>query len=126
MERDYSRFLGEDGTLNVRLIPRPVYTEMVTEYRKQEHVFREIFEKHFWLWDLEEAGRRAEAEGREVPQHVLAQQVLDGMDDKEWWEIMSEFEKAFIRHFVDDPSRWAEFLDPVYDDQEAAGWVYRQ
>lgn len=126
LERDYGKFLSEDGRLNIRLVPRPVYTAMVNEYRKQEHVFREIFETHFWLWDLEEAQRKAQAEGRDLPLDVLAQQVIDGMDDKEWWEIMAAFERHFNDHFADDPARWAEFLDPVYDDQENAGWVRRQ
>lgn len=126
MERDYTKFLNENGTLNIRVIPRPVYTQMVTEYRGQEHVFREIFQERFWLWDYEEAQRRAEAEGREVSPAEVAQEVLNGMDDKEWWEVMTAFETHFNRHFHEDPYRWAELLDPVYDDQESVGWTRRQ
>ena len=126
MDRDYSKFVDENGTLNIRVIPRPVYMTMVTEYRQQESVFREIFEKHFWLWDFEEAERKAKLEGRDVTPAALAQQVLDGMDDKEWWEVMADFERHFNAHFGEDTARWSEFLDPVYDDQEKAGWVRRQ
>jgi hypothetical protein len=125
-QRDYSRFLREDGALNVRLIPRPVYSKLVNEYRRQEHVYRSIFEQQFWLWDLEERERKAAEEGREVCSADIAQEVLDEMEDNDWWKCMTAFEQHLVDHFHESPERWGEFLDSVYDEQEEAGWIKRQ
>jgi hypothetical protein len=124
--RDYSRFLRDGGKLNVRLLPRPVYTQLVNEYRTQPTVIQEVFEAQFWLWDLEEAERKAAAEGRDASRADLAQQVLNGMDDNDWWKCMSAFEEHLIDHFHESPERWADILDPIYDEQELAGWIPRQ
>lgn len=122
VERDYSKFLGEDGRLDVKLLPRQVYTRMVKEYRTRDAVLEEVFGQHYWLWDLEEAERKAIAEGREVSRGELAQEVFAMMDDTEWWQVMESIEAHFIQHFHECLSQWAEFLDPVYDDLEERGW----
>lgn len=121
--RDYTKFLKDDGTLNVKLLPKPVYRRLADEYRRQEPVFVEVFEAQFWLWDLEEAERKAAEEGREASRADLAQQVLDQMDDDDWWKCMSALEQHLIDHFHESPERWAHILDPIYDEQESAGWV---
>lgn len=125
-QRDYSKFLTEEGTFNIRVMPRPEYTKMVNDYRQQDHVIREVFGELFWLWDLEQLEKAAQDDGVEVDTPALAQKVLDGMDDKEWWEVMARFERHFNQHFSESPQRWADILDPVYDAQERAGWIRRQ
>lgn len=125
-KRDYSKFLDDNGHFNIRVMPRPDYTRMVNEYRAQEHVIREVFGELFWLWDYEQLEKQEKDEGREPVPAELAQKVLNTMDDKEWWEVMSRFERHFNKHFSENPERWAEVLDPVYDDQERAGWTRRQ
>lgn len=126
MKRDYARFLTEDGRLNTRLLPRAVYIQLVRAYRQQESVTSRVFYDHYWMWDLEEAERRAHAEERETNRIELAEHILKTMDDNNWWEVMSAFEADLIEHFHKSPQRWAELLDPVYDDQESAGWTVRQ
>lgn len=126
MKRDYSKFLTEDGRLNTRRLPRAVYIQLVGAYRQQGAVIAKVFYEHYWMWDLEEAERKAQAEGREVSRIELAEHILKSMDDNDWWEVMSAFEAELIEHFHESPQYWAELLDPVYDDQEAAGWTVRQ
>ena len=126
MARDYTKFLRDDGRLNVSLIPRKTYTQMVNEHRRQEHVFRKVFEAQFWSFDLEQAKLKANENGETVSSADLAQQVLDGMDDNDWWKCMQAFEEHLIAHFHESPEQWSHHLDPVYDEQEQAGWVKRQ
>lgn len=126
MNRDYTKFLREDGTLNVKVLPRPVYTQLVSEYRRQEDVFRDVFEQQFWLWDLDDLLRKATAAGESLEPADAAQQVIDVMDDKEWWAFMSAIEAHLITNFSGCMTQWSELLDPVYDDQEQAGWTERQ
>lgn len=126
LTRDYSKFLREDGKLNIKLLPRPVYTQLVTSYRRKENVFREVFAQQFWLWDLDEILRKAAADGEGLEPAAAAQQVIDGMDDKEWWACMSALEAHLIANFSSCMHEWSDILDPVYDDQEQAGWTRRQ
>lgn len=124
--RDYSKFLKEDGRLDARLVPRSAYTQMVKDYRRQPEVITEVFGTHFFLWDLEEAERTLAAEGEPVDRAEMAQDVLGKMDDDEWWQVMRSFETHFQKHFQACSERWSHLLDPVYDEQESAGWVARQ
>jgi hypothetical protein len=126
LERDYSRFLRDDGRLNISLIPRRIYTQIVNEHRRNEQVFRPIFEEQFWSWDLEQAELKAREDGEDVDPADLAQKVLDGMDDNDWWKCMQAFEEHLIAHFYESPERWSHHLDAVYDEQEQAGWIKRQ
>jgi hypothetical protein len=118
--------LKDDGRLDVRLIPRPIYTQMVKEYRQQPEVISEVFETHFWLWDLEETERALAAEGESVDRGEIAQKMIGEMEDNEWWQVMQSFEAHFQEHFQSCSTRWSALLDPVYDEQESAGWVERQ
>lgn len=124
--RDYSKFLKDDGRLDVRLVPRPLYTRMVKEYRRQPEVIAEVFEAHFWLWDLEETERKLTAAGEDVDRAAIAHEMLGKMEDSEWWEVMQSFETHFLQHFHACWERWPAELDPVYDEQESAGWIARQ
>lgn len=126
MTRDYRKFLGEDGRFNPKLVPRKDYTAMINDYRKREPVIREVFGKLYWLWDVENLKKEYEEAGEEVPFDELAQEVMHGMDDDDWWQTIGAFELHFIEHFNDDVSQWYPFLDHVYDDQEQAGWTLRQ
>lgn len=124
--RDYSKFLKDDGRLDPRLVPRPVYTRMVKEYRRQPEVIAEVFAAHFFLWDLEEKERTLAEAGAYVDRADIAQQILGEMDDDDWWKVMQSFEAHFQQYFQSCSTRWSELLDPVYDEQEAAGWIARQ
>jgi hypothetical protein len=124
--RDYSKFLRQDKSLDVSRIPRRIYTQMVNEHRREENVFRPVFEEQFWAWDLEQAELQARERGETVNSADLAQKVLDGMEDNDWWKCMQAFEQHLIDHFHESPDQWAHLLDPVYDEQEQAGWVKRQ
>ena len=124
--RDYSKFLKDDGRLNVRLLPRPVYLQMVKEYRREPSVIAEVFEANFFLWDLEEAERKLAEAGEKVDRSAIAQQMLGEMEDDDWWKVTQGFEEHFQRHFQSCVERWTDVLDPVYDDQESAGWTVRQ
>lgn len=124
--KDYSKFLKEDGRLDPRLLPRPVYTQMVKEYRRQPEVIAEVFQTHFFLWDLEENERKLADAGESVERSEVALQVLGEMADDDWWKVMQSFEAHFQQHFQSCAARWSELLDPVYDEQEAAGWIARQ
>ena len=126
MSRDFTKFLGEDGKLNVRMLPRPVYNQLVTAYRRQDHVFRDVFANKFWLWDLDDIVRMAAEVVEDLASADAAQRVIDGMDDTEWWACMSAFEAHLITNFSSCMNQWSDLLDPVYDDQEQAGWTRRQ
>lgn len=121
-ERDYCKFLREDGRLNVWLLPRPVYTRLVREVREDPEAIDTVFEQLYFSWDMAERARRAELEGREFTNAGLAQEILDDADDDDWWRIVEAFEEYTILHFGDEPERWSSLVDPVYDDQEANGW----
>ncbi len=126
MTRDYSKFMDENGRFNIKLVPRQDYTAMVNAYRKREPVIREVFERLFWLWDLEQLQKEYQESGEEVPIDELAQELMQGMDDDDWWQTIGAFESHFIDHFNDDITQWFAYLDHVYDDQEQAGWTLRQ
>lgn len=120
--RDYSKFLRDDGRLNVRYLPRQVYTTIVREYRTRDTVIDEVFEQLYLSWDLEQELKAQRAKGEAVDKAAAAQKVLDGLDDQDWWRLTTAFEKTLIRDFQHVGDAWAELLDPVYDDQEAHGW----
>ncbi len=125
MERDYSKFLRrtEDGPrLNTRLIPRPVYVEMVKRYRRRPEVIDAVAEEQFWLWDLNERERKAVEAGHQVSRADLAEEIESEMEDREWWATTAAFEEHLMAHFADNPAEWADLLDPVYDEQELEGW----
>src|SRR5215203_2446311 len=86
-QRNYAKFMREDGRLNVRLLPRPVYVEMVKRHRSNPAVIDKVYNDKFWLWDLNQAVTKAEAEGREASRSELAAELESGMDDKDWWEL---------------------------------------
>lgn len=124
--RDYSKFIRPDGKMYVRRIPRPVYVEMVHAYQQRADVVEAIFEELYWQWDLDRAEQAARAAGREIDRVAVAQEMIGDMVDDDWWKITAAFEERLIATFADDPTQWAEFLDPVYDLQEAEGWRDRQ
>jgi hypothetical protein len=128
-ERDYSKFIrdsDEGPRLNVKLVPRPVYVQMVKQWRSRKDVIEVVAEEGYWLWDVKELEQQALAEGREVSWAELAEEVASEMDDREWWKTTAAFEEHMITHFPDDPLAWSDLLDPVYDMQEQAGWTPQQ
>ncbi|HMM43968.1 MAG TPA: hypothetical protein PKA95_18890 [Thermomicrobiales bacterium] len=125
-ERDYAKFIRPDGKLYVRRIPRPVYVEMVRAYQQRPEVVEEVFEQLYWRWDLDQAEQKAAAEGRDTNRVELAQELIAEMADDDWWKLTAAFEEHLIAGFAKEPARWAEYLDPVYDLQEAEGWRDRQ
>lgn len=125
-QRDYRKFIRDDGRLNVRLIPRAVYVEMVKAHQRRDDVIDRVFDAHFLLWDLKNLQRTAEAEGRDVSRADLVREVMGELSDDDWWKTTAAFEEDLIGGFADEPDRWAEWLDPVYDLQETEGWIRRQ
>ena len=128
-QRDYSKFIRESESgprLFVKMLPRNVYVEMVNRWRSRREVIETVAEEGYWLWDVRELERQALAEGREVTYAELAEEVAAEMDDREWWKAMEAFEEHLITSFPNDPSAWADLLDPVYDLQEQEGWKTRQ
>jgi hypothetical protein len=128
-ERDYTKFVRESETgqrLHVKLLPRKVYVEMVNRWRSRRDVIEQVAEEGYWLWDVKELEKKAQAEGREVTYAELAEEVASEMDDREWWKQMEAFEEHLITNFPNDPAGWSDLLDPVYDLQEQDGWKPRQ
>lgn len=125
-ERDYSKFVSPDGRLNVRRIPRAVYVEMVRAHQRRLEAVEHVFAELFWRWDLDQAEQKAIAEGRSTDRVALAQEIIANMEDDDWWKVTAAFEEHLITSFAGEPERWAEYLDPVYDLQEAEGWRDRQ
>jgi hypothetical protein len=128
-QRDYTKFIrdtDEGPRLNVKLVPRKVYVEMVNNWRSRREVIETIADDGYWLWDLKELEKQALAEGRTVTIAQLAEEVAAEMDDREWWKTIAAFEEHLITHFPDDPEAWSELLDPVYDLQEQDGWTPKQ
>lgn len=125
-ERDYSKFIRPDGKLYVRRIPRAVYVEMVRAHQQRPEVVEEVFEQLYWRWDLDQAEQKAAAEGRDTNRVELAQELIVEMADDDWWKLTAAFEEHLIAGFAEEPARWATYLDPVYDLQEAEGWRDRQ
>ena len=122
----YEKFLKEDGSLNVRLLPRPVYTKLVSDYRTRDEAIDEVFDKLYLTWDLEQRLEAMKRAGTPGDKAAAAQMVIDALDDGDWWRVMSAFEKAMARDFSDLVGAWSEDLDPVYDDQEERGWIRLQ
>lgn len=125
-ERDYTKFIREDGLLWIKRIPRPVYVEMVREYQHRPEIINAVFDELYWLWDLEQAEQKAKDAGNEVDRVSLAHELIEDMDDKDWWAVTAAFEEHLITSFAENPEQWATFLDPVYDLQESEGWRDRQ
>jgi hypothetical protein len=123
--RDYRKFLHADGRLNVRLLPRPVYLQILGRYRRIESVIDDVFEDLRWSWDLNKRTRAAVADGRSVSRADLADEIVGEMEDRDWWKATAAFEEHLISHFGDDPKRWSDVLDEVYDWQEQEGWQDR-
>ena len=121
-ERDYSKFLNDEGRFDVTLLPRRVYTAIVNEYRRRPEVIDDVFEEFYFAWDLEDKTTKAEERGENPHKADIAQQVLDEMDDADWWRVMGAFEKRAIAALSESPEAWAEYLAPVYDEQETSGW----
>ncbi|HLT18532.1 MAG TPA: hypothetical protein VKZ96_03665 [Thermomicrobiales bacterium] len=120
--RDYRKFLKEDGTLQTRYLPRRVYTELVNDYRREGAIIDEVFDELYFTWDLNQKLEEMKKAGEEPSKAVAAQRVIDEMDDRDWWMVMSAFERCFARDFIANVDRWTDKLDPIYDDQEANGW----
>lgn len=125
-ERDYTKFLKDGTRLNIRLIPRPVYVEMVKVYRNKEDVIEQVFDELFWLWDLNALAKTAQDAGRQVTRAELADEMISEMSDDDWWAAIAAFEEHLMSSFHKHPEEWASFLDPVYDMQEQAGWTQQQ
>lgn len=125
-DRDYSRFIRDNGRLNVPLVPRAVYVEMVKRHRSKPDVIEKVYDDLFWLWDLREAEKKAAAGGREVSRAELASEIESEMTDGDWWKTTEAFEEHLITTFAAEPGEWADLLDPVYDQQEQDGWIRRQ
>ncbi len=125
-ERDYRKFLDDKGRLHTRYLPRPVYTALVKAYRADDVVIDEVFEELYFSWDLNQKLEAMKLAGETPSKALAAQQVLDEMDDQDWWRVTSAFERVFARDFINVAERWADQLDPIYDDQEQHGWRQRQ
>lgn len=125
-QRDYSKFLTADGRLDVKLLPRRAYTELVTRHRQRDEVIEEVFGDFYFLWDLNDLVARKMADGIEISRSDAAQQVLDGMEDEDWWRVMRAFEECLIRDFEHVAAAHVDILDPIYDEQEQQGWVQLQ
>jgi hypothetical protein len=121
-ERDYRKFLNDAGGLDVRLLPRGVYTALVNEYRNRASVIDEVFEQLYLTWDLQQEMAGGAGDDGPARKSAAAQTILDGLDDNDWWRVISAFEKALIRDFIDNAPDWSANLDPVYDEQELHGW----
>lgn len=123
MSRDYSKFLNEDGRLSVKLLPRRVYTVIVTRHRQRDEVINDVFERLFFLWDLNQIIESERQAGNDITRAEAAQRVLDSMDDGDWWRVMRAFEERLIGDFREVAQEHADLLDPVYDEQETQGWI---
>jgi hypothetical protein len=121
-QRDYRKFLGADGRLHARYLPRKVYTQLVTAYRQDEAVIDEVFEELYFAWDLTQELERLKRAGQAPGKALAAQRVLDQMDDDDWWRVTSAFERVLQRDFASQSGRWTELLDPAYDALEELGW----
>ncbi|HUG14075.1 MAG TPA: hypothetical protein VMM78_03570 [Thermomicrobiales bacterium] len=126
IERDYSKFLKDDARLNMRLIPRDVWVEMIKHARQRDDFIEIVLEEMYWLWDLNELIAKAQSEGRVTSRAELLDEIMAEMGDSDWWKLMSAFEEHIMRSFSTNPGGWAEYLDPVYDLQEREGWQHRQ
>jgi hypothetical protein len=125
-DRDYSKFLKDGNRLNMRLIPRPVWVEMVNHAQQRDDIIEIVLDEMYWLWDLRELAAKAQHEGREAAHADLLQEMMEEMGDSDWWKLTSAFEEHIMRSFAADAGQWAVFLDPVYDLQEEEGWRDRQ
>ena len=77
--RDYTKFIRETETgprLFVKMLPRPVYVEMVNRWRARREVIEIVAEQGYWLWDLKDLEEQAGTEGRQVTYAELAQEIL--------------------------------------------------
>jgi hypothetical protein len=117
--RDYSKFLNEEGKLNVALLPPPTYTALLVAYRQDPSVIREVFDELWFLWDLQ---RREEQAGPDADIAAIAQSIIDEMEEEDFLRVRAAFEQRLINRFGDDPARWAAILDPVYDEHQRDGW----
>ena len=121
VERDTTRFLRDDGRLDIRLIPRQVYIAMLERYTSQPQNVDRVFAELFWLWDLNDRAAKAAAAGRGVSRVELAKELMAEMDDRDWWKVTETFEMHLMRDYATQAAVYADLLDPVYDLQEAEG-----
>lgn len=124
--RDYTKFLKDGSRLNVRLIPRPVWVEMVLYAQQQDSMIEAVLDEMYWLWDMRQKEAKAAEEQRQVRRGELLQELMEEMTDSDWWKLNSAFEEYILREYAASPETWAVFLDPVYDMQEREGWQNRQ
>lgn len=122
MTRDYSKFLRQDGRLNVKLLPRRAYTTIVTRYRKRPEVIDEVFEELYFAWDLGEKMKAQRERGEPEDKAAASDEVLAEMDDRDWWMVIGAFEKRLIQRFAGIADDFGDILDPIYDDHEEHGW----
>lgn len=125
-ERDYTKFLKDGQRLNMRLIPRAVWVDMVKHAQQQDDMIMFVLEEMYWDFDMNELIAKAEAEGRPVNRPELLRELMSDMSDSDWWKLTSAFEEHIMRSYAADPGVWPTFLDPVYDLQEQEGWRQRQ
>jgi hypothetical protein len=125
-ERDYARFLKDGNRLNMRLIPRAVWVDMVSYAQQQDDIIDIVLGEMYWLWDINDLEAKAASEGRNVTRTELLQEMMAEMGDSDWWKLTAAFEEYILRSYAVDASRWSVFLDSVYDLQEREGWRDRQ
>jgi hypothetical protein len=120
--RDYAKFLNAEGQLNVRLIPRPLYLQLLDRYKADPAHIDAVYGELYWLWDLNARAKAASEAGRAATRAELAQELAAEMDDRDWWKLTETFEQHLWRDFAADAPSYADLLDPLYDLQEAEGW----
>ncbi len=122
-ERDYGKFLTEDGLLKPSLLPRKVYVAMVFDQRDKTDALLHAFEKITLTHDLESFRALRLREHSEKLEAVEAARLMfDTLDDQTWWEVMEALEMVVQRRFGEEPAAWADYVDEVYDRQERDGW----
>lgn len=119
-ERDYGKFLTDDGQLNLQLLQPHVQTALVTAYRRDPEVIVAVFDELWFLWDLQQLQSQA---GPEADTVALADQIIADMDEGDYLRVRAAFQRRLVESFAEDPQRFAAILDPVYDELEASGWA---
>lgn len=122
-QRDYRKFLGQNGLLDPSLLPREVYVAMVFELRDTTDEVVGALRDAFLGYDLDQLRRRVrEEDGVELSPAEAGRRLFGTLDEREWWDATQALERRLQRLFADDPRRWAAQVDPVYDRQEREGW----
>src|SRR4051794_14642516 len=113
--RDYGKFLNEEGRLNVRLLPRPVYLQLLERYKSEPAHIDAVYGELYWLWDLNQRAQQAMAVGRSASRDELARELAGEMEDSDWWKLTETFEQHLWRDFAALAPLHRDLLDPVYD-----------